>query len=613
MPPFNKYHYEPLCADDSIRLIVLNSAKDVETPPICSIIQRRRSELQGLGVEYHAISYAWGKQEFSHNLEIKYRHDVSYLRITSNVNTILRHLRARNGKSRYMWIDAICLNQDDETEKAHQIRNMGCIYRDAKQVDIWLGLREQVVTSRVIDFFKEASSVPGTTHNEVSEIIVRLIMKHIPSEDPTGIFRAPGFRDVVSFFEASWFTRRWVIQEACLARHALVHCGKDNSIRLTVLRQAAVKFLHLDVSSYEINMTTYLHMPTAKLNILECLWKFHEAACLEPRDRVASLLGLVSDRDGFDINYSAPWTEIYHTVASSSLSSGRKDVGLQVLLHLFEFGPIAQPGYPRPASWVPDWSRSRIRKLPYHSRRRNVDALEEYPCSPGNPAIATIDFNQGCPQVYSQSLSGGSRGGRVCYTTTLDPATNGQKPGGRKAIDALTALLPSQVGPRPRATALVSLIRTTANFKNIQHRSPESSAELKAMETLETLLEECCLFEVEPLNPTPNEGNRAFGFCSKQIEVGDVVIPLWRPEPDTNTEGIDDIYTMLVVRYTGKHCSKQHGSDGGLDRRTSNQVPQAVVIGPSICVPTVGNRQSESPARPDADLSEGREYCVCLV
>lgn len=636
MPPFNKYQYEPLCEDDAIRLIVLNSAKDIETPPTCSIIQRRRSELPTIGVEYNAISYAWGKPQFSRNLEIKCRHDVSYLRITSNVDEILRHLRARDGKSRYVWMDAICLNQDDETEKAHQIRNMGFIYSEAKQVDIWLGLTATAVTSQVLNFFREASEIPEASHPEVSEIIVQL-MKKIPSEDRSGVFRAPGVCDVFSFFDAPWFARRWVIQEACLARKAIVHCG-GSFVPLAVLRQAVVKFLHLDLSSYKMIMTTHLHKATAKFNILEGLWKFHEALCREKRDRIVSLLGLVSDRDGLQIDYFAPWTEIYHSVASYCLSSERNDVGLQILLHLFEFGSIAARGKSSPPSWVPDWSRSRIRKLPYHSCRRNVDTLEQYPSSPGYPAVAAMKFQHGCLQVYSNPLTGGSRGGRVRLATTLGSGTNGKAANGQKGLDALCKLCPSPDNARPRMEAFFALIKSVTTFlhgrdgqklgpcpttkvllaclADVQRGIPDSCSDLTAMKNIETLLEEFCLFEVEPLDPPENKNHRAFGLSSQQIQAGDVVISLWRPEPGGHMVDVGDyagdFYTMLVVRYTGKECSEQHHG-GWLSGRISNPVPHAVVIGPGICVPTLGNGQGVPPTHRDAGAGWGGRFCVCLV
>lgn len=134
MPSFNRYHYEPLCAEDEARFIVLEPVKDSRDPPTCSIVQCRPTK----SLEYSAVSYAWGEPEFSENLEIKCDGDTSYLRITPNVNDLLRRLRACSAR-KYLWIDAICLNQADKDEKAQQIPLMGRIYEEARAVHIWLG------------------------------------------------------------------------------------------------------------------------------------------------------------------------------------------------------------------------------------------------------------------------------------------------------------------------------------------------------------------------------------------------------------------------------------------------------------------------------------------
>lgn len=40
----------------------------------------------------------------------------------------------------FIWIDAICIDQTDENEKAMQIPLMSEIYKRAYQVNVWLGL-----------------------------------------------------------------------------------------------------------------------------------------------------------------------------------------------------------------------------------------------------------------------------------------------------------------------------------------------------------------------------------------------------------------------------------------------------------------------------------------
>src|SRR4051812_39808903 len=104
MPVFNEYHYQPLHTGNSTRLIVLDAAANGQAPLSCSLIQ----VLPGQGPNYHAISYVWGEQTLSPQpLEMREDNDISYLRITPNVDTVLRRFRSVD-KPQYLWLDAIC-------------------------------------------------------------------------------------------------------------------------------------------------------------------------------------------------------------------------------------------------------------------------------------------------------------------------------------------------------------------------------------------------------------------------------------------------------------------------------------------------------------------------
>jgi len=368
MPVFNKYHYEPLCAGDAVRFIVLDPAMDEGDPLSCSIIQRRYSAKI---VDYSAISYTWGEQpEFSRNLEIRCDGDTSYLSITHDVDVLLRRLWTLN-VLHYIWIDAICLNQADSIEKAQQVPLTGRVLGEAKAVHIWIG-SEDPMTTKLFTFLQEASLLPELEKAEMARQVA-ILMKNI-SGGPDNLH---GFVHFFNFSNRPWFSRRWVIQETCLARKATVHCG-SYSIPLPSLVLAAIRVQTLDISSYQIKVMANLHKPATKLTMLELLWQFHEAQCLEPKDRITALFGLVSDGHRFHLDYTAQWTELYKNVVSGILSLGDNETRLQVMLHLFEFGSIALPEGTAYPSWVPDWSTSRRRDLPYHSRIRNVDTWEPY-------------------------------------------------------------------------------------------------------------------------------------------------------------------------------------------------------------------------------------------
>ena len=42
-------------------------------------------------------------------------------------------------RPRVLWIDALCINQNDDSEKEKQVAMMGTIFERAQNVVIWLG------------------------------------------------------------------------------------------------------------------------------------------------------------------------------------------------------------------------------------------------------------------------------------------------------------------------------------------------------------------------------------------------------------------------------------------------------------------------------------------
>jgi hypothetical protein len=60
------------------------------------------------------------------------------LSVTRNLPTALRYLRDPQ-KARVLWIDAICINQDDFHERRHEVGHMDIIFRNARQVIVWFG------------------------------------------------------------------------------------------------------------------------------------------------------------------------------------------------------------------------------------------------------------------------------------------------------------------------------------------------------------------------------------------------------------------------------------------------------------------------------------------
>ncbi|KAI2466535.1 HET-domain-containing protein [Annulohypoxylon bovei var. microspora] len=533
MPVFNEYHYKPLSAEDEIRCIVLNSARDDEAPLKCSIVQYRRSVQT---VDYFAISYAWGEPEFSRNLEIRDNGDVSYLRITPNVDAMLRRLRALR-LLRYLWIDAICLNQADKIEKAQQIPAIGRIFGEAKVVHIWLGLEDRLTTQLFI-LLRQVNLLPEVEKGEMASRVAPFLRKHPGNA-------ASGLRCFVEFFDRPWFSRRWIIQEAYLARQAIAHCG-SHSIPLSSLALTATRFQTLDMSSYPIKVMANLRRPTTKPTMLELLWTFQEARCLEPKDRVASLFGLVQGGHGFHLDYNTHWTEIFKQLALSVFRLGDNDTKLQLMLHLFEFGSVCLPSDIDYPSWVPDWSKPRQRDLPYHSFIRNIDTYEPYPTSPGYSAKATLTFHHGFLQIHWNASINGPRGRQVIYATRFGSPTQNEDQKTERVKSVLLELLPPTSNSHLPILAVSSLLEVSTQFqhsgrrlrlksspyddfiRNIIQKLPEEfhTTILDSLRQIGPLLQDFCLFEMKPTR-SRYEDSVGYGISSQQILPGDTMIPLW--------------------------------------------------------------------------------------
>ncbi|KAI1373365.1 heterokaryon incompatibility protein-domain-containing protein [Hypoxylon crocopeplum] len=83
-----------------------------------------------------ALSYVWGGRDKSTESE-SVRVDDQAFTPTKNLYKILRDLR-RPDTIREIWIDAICINQSDNKEKADQVQLMKEIYSRATSTVIWL-------------------------------------------------------------------------------------------------------------------------------------------------------------------------------------------------------------------------------------------------------------------------------------------------------------------------------------------------------------------------------------------------------------------------------------------------------------------------------------------
>ena len=129
--PQSIYYSTPLQnPSQHIRLLKITSALDhdrftIEAWPLTQV------------PKYTAISYTWGAPYPKSTIAIK---GEPFL-VTRNAQTALRQVvpRAYEHGMQYIWMDAICIDQDSLLEKNAQVPLMGDIYRTASKVFACVG------------------------------------------------------------------------------------------------------------------------------------------------------------------------------------------------------------------------------------------------------------------------------------------------------------------------------------------------------------------------------------------------------------------------------------------------------------------------------------------
>jgi len=180
MPQFT---YQPL-HPDQLRILILAPGKKDDALTGKLMVKNMNHTLK-----YDALSYMWGDPTPAGTIYLSGK----ALPIASNLNTALQHLRYEN-KPLVIWIDAICVNQEDLAERATQVHYMRRIFNRAHTVRIWIHEPD-------IDGFSEAIAALQNFH--LAEDDLDLGQARL-GENP--VFWDP----VAPIFTNDYWSRAWV-------------------------------------------------------------------------------------------------------------------------------------------------------------------------------------------------------------------------------------------------------------------------------------------------------------------------------------------------------------------------------------------------------------------
>jgi hypothetical protein len=137
--------------------------------------------------------------------------------VPPNLHNALLHLRTL-GILGPLWIDALCINQTDDTEKTIQVARMNQIFGNAAEVLAWLGTGD----ARSVSVMRDMEKL-GVTYEEIVKKGVATKLLNPLKEgtiDDDKLIRMFDFS-----LEFNWFMRIWIVQEMLLARRLQFVCG----------------------------------------------------------------------------------------------------------------------------------------------------------------------------------------------------------------------------------------------------------------------------------------------------------------------------------------------------------------------------------------------------
>ncbi|EEU45265.1 uncharacterized protein NECHADRAFT_19572, partial [Fusarium vanettenii 77-13-4] len=113
-----------------IRLLTVLPSHDREDPIHCTLARTPVSTAQA----YKALSYVWGDSSSTVFIVL----DGAEEQITTSLDTALRYIRHPTDPQVF-WIDGVCINQADTSERGEQVMLMAEIFQKADVVVAWLG------------------------------------------------------------------------------------------------------------------------------------------------------------------------------------------------------------------------------------------------------------------------------------------------------------------------------------------------------------------------------------------------------------------------------------------------------------------------------------------
>ncbi|KAF2122051.1 heterokaryon incompatibility protein-domain-containing protein [Lophiotrema nucula] len=303
--------YKPLDeSKDEIRLLLVKPAKRLADPIQCKM----KIEPLKKRPKYGALSYVWGDPQKSKHIFI----NSVQVGVAENLFSALQNLRLPS-KILTIWIDAVCIDQDDDIERNSQVSQMHNIFASADMVHAWLG-PECDASRETFEMIHDWTSALNHGTKGYSDMIRSMDLeleeklkwkRDFESKLEQDISFANAcssdqrLRSLSWMIDNSYWTRLWIQQELCLARRVEIQSGQG---KITLGRYVRFNIsLDLIYGLYDASAPNMVPIPSfydpIKLfqsvrydHLPELVYRSRIFRCSDERDHIYGVLGIYNGR-----------------------------------------------------------------------------------------------------------------------------------------------------------------------------------------------------------------------------------------------------------------------------------------------------------------------------
>ncbi|KAK2591518.1 hypothetical protein QQS21_010793 [Conoideocrella luteorostrata] len=362
-PSSESFRYGSLPTLTSFRVAELLPGK-ADDPVSCSLHQVDWPNQ----LDYEAVSYAWGNPDLTEPVAVHGKR----VEVTQNLHVCLKHLRYEN-RSRFLWVDALCINQKDIPERGAQVKQMRKIYESAKTVVIWLGPDTEGHAAVAIDavrhitrfLCKQLHILPENLAS-VEEVYHDVLFRNRNKITRPGECESVNkemWQALLWLYKQPYFTRVWVIQEINANKSRIAHCG-NKTIEWDAIELVA-GYIILDPDFSKANKFTEAYCWWASTapselrqakNWLHMLYLASNFEALDARDVVYGLRGMMNCEEGgelLDPDYNKSKTEVYRQTVKAAF------INYKTTNALLYVSGVEDP------SWIPRWNEPMLFRNPF--------------------------------------------------------------------------------------------------------------------------------------------------------------------------------------------------------------------------------------------------------